>query len=468
LRTPDSAFETKKYPFRTSFILRDGTWWIIEHNEDIRKCKTPTLAEEAKILVTFFMPLSRTYSADIHKPTLTPELLEELMEHILDPINGSNGGRKRVLAVICLHVDDLFIVGVDKFVQLIIDSIKKEYTIGHQDKNDIEFTGQRVKWHHDAKTNVRKFISIDQDKNIETLAEVEIPKVHADIDKCDPRLHTEFRSGLGSLNWLQSRTQFQTCFSFSRLASCASGPTIGELKALNKLTKSVKNQPVRMMIWPLKGTPRIVAYPDAAYRNNSDKSSQRAQVIFFADERNKSVDSRGSMIYFESTKIKRTTLSTTVAELYALMKSHGTCQMLRGLWKDISGLIAPIHIRTDANNLVTTASTTHIPEQQETIHMIQMLRREACSGAIDDLAHVRSEDCLSDSLTKASANPASLIQAVNTGTLPRVDTHPPFRSLMKHKAYLVNWLIHIIGDHREIQDLHYCGEQVCSHLDLLD
>ena len=39
---------------------------------------------------------------------------------------------------------------------------------------------------------------------------------------------------------------------------------------------------------------------------------------------------------------------------------------------------AEIHMRTDANNLVSTASTTHSPEQQETIHMIQMLRKEAC------------------------------------------------------------------------------------------
>ena len=56
--------------------------------------------------------------------------------------------------------------------------------------------------------------------------------------------------------------------------------------------------------------------------------------------------------------------------------------MLRGLRKDISGSDACVHMRTDANNLVTTASTTHVPEQQETLHMIQMLRKEACSGAI--------------------------------------------------------------------------------------
>ena len=130
--------------------------------------------------------------------------------------------------------------------------------------------------------------------------------------------------------------------------------------------------------------------PYAAFRNNSDKSSQRAMVIFMAEPRKEtSKNTRGSLIFFESAKIKRTTLSTTVAELYALMKCFG-CQMLRGLIKDITGLSSEIHMRTDANNLVTIASTTHVPEQQETIHMIQMLRKEACSGSIADLSHKNS------------------------------------------------------------------------------
>ena len=106
--------------------------------------------------------------------------------------------------------------------------------------------------------------------------------------------------------------------------------------------------------------------------------------------RKRAENTRGSLIFFESTKIKRTTLSTTVAELYALMKCYRTCQMLRGLIKDITGLSSEIHMRTDANNLVTTASTTHVPEQQETIHMIQMLRKEACSGSIADLSHIQN------------------------------------------------------------------------------
>ena len=79
-------------------------------------------------------------------------------------------------------------------------------------------------------------------------------------------------------------------------------------------------------------------------------------------------------------QIRRATLSTTVAELYSLMKCFGACQFIRGLWMDISGEASPIHMRTDAHNLVSTASTTHLLEQKETIHMVQMLCKETCSG----------------------------------------------------------------------------------------
>ena len=90
------------------------------------------------------------------------------------------------------------------------------------------------------------------------------------------------------------------------------------------------------------------------------------------------------------------------------MKFDGACQMLRGLVKDITSHSCEIHMRTDANNSVTTASTTHVPEQQ-TIHMIQMLRQEACSGSLADLSHIRTQWCLVDCLTKKSANPQALI-----------------------------------------------------------
>ena len=127
--------------------------------------------------------------------------------------------------------------------------------------------------------------------------------------------------------------------------------------------------------------------------------------------------------------------------------------MLRGLWMDMTAQALDIHMRTDANNLVTTARTTHLPEQEETIHMIPMMRHEACSGDIQDLAHIVTKDMLADCLTKSSAPPDALIKAVNTGILPDTDVHPPFRELMlnKHKAFLIRWIANNLKDAQSVQ-----------------
>ena len=103
---------------------------------------------------------------------------------------------------------------------------------------------------------------------------------------------------------------------------------------------------------------------------------------------------------------------------------------------DMTAQPIEVHLRTDANNLVTTAASTRSPEQKETIHMIQMPRQEACSGQMYDLAHVLTQYCLADPLTKKSVSAMLLISTVRTGILREVDTHPPFRSSVQHKAFI--------------------------------
>ena len=458
LRTPDPYYTSKQYFFRTSIVKRKGVWWLLEMNADIRKEKNLiSLEEEAEVLVSIFLPAERSYLAST--PQLTPEVVEELLEHFMDPVHGSNSKGRKTIGMCCLHVDDLFVTGTPDFLEKFKSKVKASFKIGHEDVNDLMFTGQRVKWQLDEKTKKKSHIVVEQSLCVSELTEIVIQKGQKDDEKCDKDMHTAYRSLLGSINWLQSRTQFQACYQFSRCASAAASPTVGDCKALNKLCKQIVNDPMELKFWPLEGNPRLMAMPDAAFRNNSDKSSQRAMVIFMSEPRKeKSRNSRGSLIFFESTKIKRTTLSTTVAELYALMKCYGTCQMLRGLIKDITGHSCELHMRTDANNLVTTASTTHVPEQQETIHMIQMLRKEACSGSIADLSHIRTQWCLADCLTKKSANPQALIDAVRQGILKEVDAHPPFRTLVEHKAYLRSWFPTVCHRVNFALDVFYLGE----------
>eukprot|EP00971_Amphidinium_carterae_P219384 4355347-Amphidinium_carterae.1 len=64
-----------------------------------------------------------------------------------------------------------------------------------------------------------------------------------------------------------------------------------------------------------------------------------------------------------------------------------------------------------------------------------MLRQEACSGAMDDLARVVTQNMMADLLTKSSAPSDPLIHAVSFGTVPGADTNPPFRSSIRHHAF---------------------------------
>ena len=171
------------------------------------------------------------------------------------------------------------------------------------------FVGQRIRWVDKDKPNT-KHIRVDQERKVEELSEIKVDSSLRETLACTPDLHTQFRSVLGQINWLQSRTQYQSCYLFSRSASASASPTVGDVKALNKLVRKIRQEVVVLNFWPLRGTNRIVGYPDASFRNNADKTSQRGQAIFLAEPRAQGkIDTRGSLVDYESQKIKRRTSS---------------------------------------------------------------------------------------------------------------------------------------------------------------
>ena len=124
-------------------------------------------------------------------------------------------------------------------------------------------------------------IEVSQEKAIEELEEIPVERNTKEDLHCTLAMHTRYRSLPGQMHWLQSRTQFPCCYKFSRCASKAASPTIGDVKALNKLARQLKSQPVKLQSWQLTGPLRIVVFPDVSYRHNEDGSSQRGMTVFF-------------------------------------------------------------------------------------------------------------------------------------------------------------------------------------------
>jgi len=146
------------------------------------------LEEEAEVLASVFLPSERTYLATT--PQLTPEIVEELLEHFMDPVNGSNAKERKPIGMCCLHVDDSFITGTPEFLEKFKKVVKPQFKIGHEDVNDLMFTGQRVKRIIDEKK--KSHITVEQSLCVSERTEVVIPKGWTDKDKCDKDLHTAY------------------------------------------------------------------------------------------------------------------------------------------------------------------------------------------------------------------------------------------------------------------------------------
>ncbi len=79
-----------------------------------------------------------------------------------------------------------------------------DYTIALEPIDDIAFVGQRIRWIK-ASGATAPHIQVDQQLAVDDLHKIE--RVLNDDVLCTPFLHTEYRSVLGMINWLQSRTQ---------------------------------------------------------------------------------------------------------------------------------------------------------------------------------------------------------------------------------------------------------------------
>ena len=105
-------------------------------------------------------------------------------------------------------------------------------------------------------------------------------------------------------------TQIQCCYKFSRCASKAAFPTIGDVKFLIKLARQLKTQPLKLQFWPLTGPLRINEFLGVTYRNNEGGSAQRGMTVFLAELReqycwprksndyeNGSLNNRGGIVF---------------------------------------------------------------------------------------------------------------------------------------------------------------------------
>ena len=135
----------------------------------------------------------------------------------MDPITGSPAKGRKIEGIVTIHVDDAFMCGSPQFKKLVIGGLKKDFQVGSEDINDCMFVGSRVQWKNRGLKDAH--IVVEQERKVEELESITFDSTLKEDSLCSFDLHRQYRSVLGQINWLQSRTQFQACYLFSRAAS---------------------------------------------------------------------------------------------------------------------------------------------------------------------------------------------------------------------------------------------------------
>eukprot|EP00435_Cladocopium_sp_Y103_P052048 s3265_g16.t1 len=125
-------------------------WWQIIDKALLNCGLVPTRADRCTYIL--YDESSRT------KSNFTPNVdkngqvsISEAIDHLTDPVARNNAQGRRPHGFIRLHVDDLF-MGGDKvfedkvFEDKVLTSLRKDFKVGSEDKNDVMFVGQRIKW----------------------------------------------------------------------------------------------------------------------------------------------------------------------------------------------------------------------------------------------------------------------------------------------------------------------------------
>ena len=296
---------------KPAYGMKDATrgWWNILDKVLCSYGMVPTRADRCCYVLYSIQSRERTWKqnncTDWHntsnissKPRVRTEV-DAAYERMLAPIAGSPATGKSVAGIIKLFADDLFGTDGTEMEQRVLARLCNDFQVGSEDWIDVTFTGQRIRWTADPQSG--PCMEVSQQKAIDELEEIPIERNTKEDLHCTHAMHTRYRSLLGHINWMQSGAQFQCRYKFSRRWRDSSSHCQWYFSSGHLQDRWGQLD----FLMPL-------------YRKNEDGSWQRSMTVFFTESRVRSSKdgmSRGSLIDFESQKIKKTVLSTAVTEL---------------------------------------------------------------------------------------------------------------------------------------------------------
>ena len=156
---------------KSAYGLNDAPrrWWQVVDKALLSYGLVPTRADRC----TCILYGEKKSSNPMTKKEPQKELvLEDALELLMNASVRNNSQGRKPEGFICLHVDDLYMAGSPEFEKRVLTKIRKDFNVGSEDKNDIMFVGQRIKWKNHE--NFGNCVSCDQKLAVDQLEEIKV------------------------------------------------------------------------------------------------------------------------------------------------------------------------------------------------------------------------------------------------------------------------------------------------------
>ena len=212
--------------------------------------------------------------------------------------------------IVCLHVDDLLMMGKDTFRKQVKEKLFKMFKFSKVEETKFTYLGCEIEKLKNGD------IVLNQNAYVDNIKEVECPALRNNCPVTEKE-RKEIRRVVGELLWVSIMTRPDISFDVNYLSSCISTAKVKDLKEAKRIVEKAKSNPVTLTFTKLGpiSKMKIRTFCDASFNNQEEKiRSTEGRVILLEN-----TDSRKVNIFsWKTKKISRICRSVKGAETRAL------------------------------------------------------------------------------------------------------------------------------------------------------
>ena len=420
IRSLDELLEARDLVLKTAVETKDipYTGWII------LQLKMEGWNNNAEMNVPFIIT-----SDEIDKPIIGTNVIDEMLKepekYNIDPKTLEVGFKRSFGTIDEEKMDTL--IGTMKSSDVIISRVKATKRVisipkGSTGKIPCPINTDIRKMYSKAFTyvgiqvnqNEDKSITVSQNNYIKSIREIKLSSnenVHRVLNK--EEVHST-RRAIGQLNWAAGISRPDICFDVSICSSTINNEaTVKDAIEINKIIRRIKSDNIEILIPCLDiDSLELKSFCDSSFNNLSKGGSQGAHIVFLCDNTN------SCPLQWCSNRIKRVVRSTLAAETLAFIDGSETGIYLSELFTEIYCLKSRLNIKgiTDNKSLFQTSNTTKNVDDKRLRVEISMIRQMLERKEIE-IIHVKSENNLSNALTKKGASTKTLLATLKCGKI---------------------------------------------------